>query len=192
MTLGLKAPLALLQAKAVKWGGTVEVVPDTDFRGLLESRQIDQAPFDDGIGLSRRTYRVVLSESYVQGNKRGRVLTSIIHELGHLFASTKPISRQYEPNQLGWELALALEVGMTFRQFLLGNHDYGFEGRELKEFAGQPEAELERRLLRDAKERGLTRRGKAIPVRIRASSNGRTRDSDSRYWGSSPCARATL
>lgn len=99
---------------ARKWGG--------DIRAVIKIPHDFEAPFDSRVGLDYDSKIVY----YVrQGKLNDRVLSGIIHEMGHCFACLhSPGKTPSEIDFHGWEWIVAKSVGFTQDRFRIANSNY--------------------------------------------------------------------
>ena len=159
-----------LRRRARRWGGDLIEVSDKEF----ESRRVPQAPFTGWhVGLRFRAKQVVFAE-FAQPRDIAFFTATLLHEMGHVFATTRAPYKAEEYDFLGWEIALARKVGLTDAAFCRANADYEIDEHQgdayygqFRDFVGDPKgrlAFLTQRVER-AKELGLIRRGHPVSVR---------------------------
>lgn len=96
-------PLQALKAYAKSWGGDlVEVDTFTDPETGLH---FGLCPFSKWLAVDWEGKRVLY--------KKGAKVADMIHELGHVFASTLEPCKSKEMDFFGWEFALAQEVDLV-------------------------------------------------------------------------------
>lgn len=115
-----------LRAYCHKWHGDLLVLsgiefdrlPFPDYLGQYDSGW-HEAPFTDGMGIHWPSRRVFVKESHT------KYTTDIIHEMGHLFACRwNPNGPIEEHEFLGWEIRLALLVGLPDSEYKRQNSNY--------------------------------------------------------------------
>lgn len=162
----LTKELALKRLKryAKRWGGSIELVTDEVFNEL----DIVSAPFTSwNIGVDHQNLKVYHSP-FCEPNDVAVYTTSLIHELGHCFASTQGPHESKEYAFFGWEVVLAKKVGLTLDDFCLGNNDYGIEddGTDLGSLAKEAQYALLSTVVETAKASGLIVRGAPVSLRV--------------------------
>lgn len=117
MTPGMHRLLMLARRR----GACVEIIPDDAFEHRrLALCLVLFVMADVGIDLRRRS--VVMGESSLATLNPG----VLVHELGHLHATRRPLLNAHETEWLGWELAVAREAGV-YRSWIVEQSDYGLE-----------------------------------------------------------------
>lgn len=119
---GFESKIQKLKEKCVELGGQL-VECDSIYINL-------HSPFDSRIGLdwnSRTVFcsydsSIIPSENVEYMNNI--ILCGIIHEMAHVFASYYPPENSEEFEFLGWEMALASEIGIDSRTWRDGQENY--------------------------------------------------------------------
>lgn len=122
MPVSLKEEIFVRRLKKIAqgWGGDVVAVDKTHF--LSELPLIggwSKAPFEEGIGIMWEEKTVYYCKELVQ-----RVVTSVIHEMGHVFASEVMPDEADEMNFFGWEYALSKQIKLHRLAWMNWNRDY--------------------------------------------------------------------
>jgi hypothetical protein len=115
--------LAKLRELTRSWGGGIVEVP---FRDPLWNREsISAAPFCFKLGVDYKEKTIFMVE--------GAELGSIIHEMGHIFASRWCPAESAEYNFFGWEFMVAVKLGLV-DEWLDTTGDYTVGGNKTVEF----------------------------------------------------------
>jgi hypothetical protein len=85
-----------------------------------------QSPFLFTVGLSWKTRDLYVNPCTNSAEKqREEILVGLLHEMGHLFVGrSDPDTDGDEYRFLGWEYAVAKDIGMTRNEWLYGNSSY--------------------------------------------------------------------
>lgn len=97
-------PLDRLKYLAESWGGYLIEVTPSEFAELNAADQLSEAPFTSGIGVDFDTKTVYYTPS--------TSISSLIHEMGHVFASHARPEDSEELDFFGWEFVLAKTLGV--------------------------------------------------------------------------------
>ena len=97
------------------WGGELIVTDHIPIRF--------QSPGPSSVGLNWRGKRIycTFESKYVRVPE---ILAGIIHEMGHVFASKKPVRQQYEFSFFGWEYLVAKKVNFDRDTWIEENSVY--------------------------------------------------------------------
>lgn len=113
----MTSALAYLSRLCRRWGGELFLLPKPEF--LCAARCSGHSTHPSGSHAIDRGSRLVLASS-LDVNPG-----TIIHEMGHAFLDEGDPSNTYEPDWLGWEIALARCAG-CFREWSAQNAGYTF------------------------------------------------------------------
>ena len=148
-----------LRAICEGWGGRLIELPEEEYR---QDQQIQEAPFSAGdLGIRWAAKEIVFTR------RLPLEPVEIIHEMGHVFAATGRPDEIQEFDFLGWEYVLALEVGISRRDWVHENQHYAVtdDGDELGYMGyGEVTTLLDERI-RVATAAGLIREGKPVAIR---------------------------
>lgn len=122
-----------LRRLARKWGGDLVGVNQKEWDRLKEERLTDrtrpfhEAPFSSNdLGVHWPSRRVIYS---------GKVeWVEVIHEMGHVFATTENPEHVDEYDFFGWEYALVKLIGASIDEWVKHNKDYGVTENGYSEF----------------------------------------------------------
>lgn len=166
MKLTRELAFARLRRKARNFGGDIRHVTEPEFRAM----RIDSAPFTKwSLGVHPRAKQVIFTDC-CKPSCVELFAIGLIHEMGHVFATTRHPRNADEVDWLGWEMAMARKIGLTDVQFCRGHYDYVIltdDATELGEYSSRPAARkryFEQRI-EVAKELGLIQRGHPRSVR---------------------------
>lgn len=119
-----------LHSLTKSWGGQLVRVTSDQLRELggneqgkpYKDRQYFDAPFvrHHTLGILFHDFRVLYTT--------GVHWAAIIHELGHVFATTEHPGRADEWSFFGWEYAVAKHIKGSLDEWVVHNEDYGVEG----------------------------------------------------------------
>ncbi len=151
-----------LVALAESWGGYIETDNSTSW---FFSRDISVAPFNSNVGLIWEEKGILYDK-----DRLPHPVTSLLHEMGHVFACRKPPKSADELDFLGWEFQLARQIGYPVSNWLRGNEDYvvldGDTVGDLLSTEREPELiNLLKGLVQSAENQNLLVKG--VPVAIR-------------------------
>lgn len=131
--------IAYLSSLCTRWGGRLE---------LLSPRRFEAVSLCVGHSMHPSSFHAIDRKSRaIFANSRAASPGSIIHEMGHVFLDEGDLDITYEPDWLGWEIALARKA-RCFREWSKQNSDYDleFEGDHIR-WGEVPEGALRRRLI---------------------------------------------
>jgi hypothetical protein len=110
-----------LAAIADVWGGALLDVTPEVYDGFARCRGFSHAPASNGdLGVLYYERLVV----YVAGSAPDIDPSSIVHEMGHVFACKRSPNRCKEFGFFGWEYALCQSVGVTHDAWVKANRKY--------------------------------------------------------------------
>jgi hypothetical protein len=130
--------LAHLAQICQRWGGELIILPDSAFNDMLTHPDVTSHP----------------SESHAIDHKRRQIFAThegvcpgtVIHEMGHIFLEEADPSTTFEPDWLGWEIALAHQV-RCYRAWSAQNTGYNFTWRGKNQEWGELILQEERRFI---------------------------------------------
>jgi len=134
--------LAYLSRLCLRWGGELIILPSPAFSDMITCPGVTSHP----------------SESHAIHHERRQIFAersnvcpgTVIHEMGHVFLDEADPSATFEPDWLGWEIALARQA-RCYRSWSAQNIDNGysfsFRGKDW-EWGSLPPQE-ERRFIAD-------------------------------------------
>lgn len=98
------SPLDRLKQMAMSWGGSLVEVTPAKFRELETTDQLVEAPYTSGVGVDFDAKAVYYT--------KGISVVTLLHELGHAFASADRPEDASELDFFGWEFVLAKHLGL--------------------------------------------------------------------------------
>ncbi len=108
--------LEKLQILCHKFGGEIKF---TDrFDRYYDKTSFYDSPSAYGVGVLLNKKQVICDK------KRDVSIATIIHEMGHMFATSSSPNNSKEFEFFGWEYLVAQEIGMSVEQWLEENSDY--------------------------------------------------------------------
>lgn len=139
-TLTKELALKRLARKCRQWGGDLQYREREFFdhhnksSEVYEDRLFCAAPFTGwDLGVIHRDQRVLYG-SHAEPEQVPVYATSLIHEMAHCFASLVPpnrmIAKDDDSNEFqffGWEFLLARQIGLSIKDFYVGNQDYSVD-----------------------------------------------------------------
>jgi hypothetical protein len=139
-TLTKAQVLAKLRRFARKWGGDLVKITKDEY-AAKEEDSFCSAPFTSwDAGCDYQT-KVVYFSDWCEPEDLEDFAITLIHELGHVLASRFQANSDdmYKHDEewrfFGWELCLALKIGLTRKQFYQGHKDYVVEGESGEDIA---------------------------------------------------------
>jgi hypothetical protein len=154
-----KARIAKLKALAASCGGSLTEVSKEDFREMESERSLVRAPFtSELLGINFHTKEVIFA------GKVGE--SSIIHEMGHVFATDQEPRYATEWDFFGWEYAMARHIGLPVKTWLNSNADYGVnDGQDLSTLNDRQICAMIHDRVRVARKAGIVKGFKPLAVR---------------------------
>lgn len=123
--------LQKLHQLAERWGGSLVKVTEAEFEAL---DVVVEAPFANHLGVDYKAKKVYYTADEQMG--------LLIHEMGHVFASSLEPYDSDEWEFFGWEWTVARRVGCQ-TEWLHGTRDYGLEpGNEFGSLSEKEKQEL--------------------------------------------------
>lgn len=117
-----------------RWDGELRIMPDRDYRAL----DFEEFPMSEHPSLTHGInwdHRVVFAR---QGDEN---VGAIIHEMGHVFLAEGRPDMCYEPDWLGWEIALARRA-RCFGVWSEQNAGYVIDWNGYSEWEEMPRTEM--------------------------------------------------
>lgn len=173
----MPSPLEQLTRLCVDWGGSIRSVNKETMRRLLGA---DGLLREDGSRVGSFSLAPFVSELigilwskkdiyYLDDDLERLPISALIHEMGHVFASTQTPDDAQEFDFFGWELAMADHIGLPRPLWIKENQYYVVTASPSSDCLGDlPPAEMEalfKERLDLATANGLLREG--VPVAIR-------------------------
>lgn len=105
-----------------RWGGHVIVVDAACYASLIHTTYDgdafwEEAPFTNG-------HALCWVHGVVVCHRADASVAVLVHEVGHVFATTKTPDASVEPDWFGWEWMLARRIGAA-RTWIIDNANYG-------------------------------------------------------------------
>jgi hypothetical protein len=141
--------LAYLTRLCRRWGGSFETVTCEVFCNLCRGTGWSLHPFGNHASNVSTRSIIAVRDQELPG--------TLIHEMGHVFLSEGHPARTYEPNWLGWEIALARQA-RCYRAWSDQNTGYAFTWRRKDREWGELDHSEERQVTADFVERAIKRR----------------------------------
>lgn len=143
-----------------KWGGEVRI---TDFNKKNSDINIDNGyhicPFDDHLAINTECKILAIHPNNLIHP------TSIIHEMGHIFAVNVEPESAYESFFFGWEYCLAKKVDLSPKEFWRENINYMIDDNNLINFSKKQRYKFMASCIKIGNEYGIIRKGQPISVR---------------------------
>lgn len=95
-------------------------VDEENFRRALKIGKVVEAPFTSYLGIDWKGKGLYYT--------RDDQWVEMVHELGHLLASSVEPRKSTEWDFFGWEVAVIHHLGLSLDRWLAGNRDYGVDG----------------------------------------------------------------
>lgn len=112
--------LTYLSQLCRRWGGELITLPSRAFSAMIACHGVTSHPY--GSHAHHREKRQIFADC------RDVCPGAIIHEMGHVFVEEADPSTTYEPDWLGWEIALARRT-RCYRTWSTQNVGYSFSFR---------------------------------------------------------------
>jgi hypothetical protein len=165
MEEGRAGRLEILKALAASWGGVLREVSKEEFRAIESANGFElvnkfaRAPFtSELLGINFHTKEVIFAGQVGE--------SSIIHEMGHVFATEQEPRYGTEWDFFGWEFVLARHIGLPVKTWLKGNSDYVVDDeQEISSLKDKEICQMLHERVRFARKAGIVKNFKPLAVR---------------------------
>lgn len=130
--------LTYLSRLCLRWGGELITLPGRSFSAMIACHGVTAHPYGSH-ALHRGRRQIFVNRGHVRPG-------TVIHEMGHVFLEEADPSTTYEPDWLGWEIALARQA-RCYRTWAEQNAGYIFSFRGKEYQWGELPPQEERRFI---------------------------------------------